>query len=180
MITLALGLALAATPHDDEPRASRAAPPSPPAAAAPTASAAAAALVVDGAWIRQPPPGAKMLGGYLRVKNPGTTAIKVVAASTSLSPRAELHTHLKIDGMMKMRQVPFIEVPAGGEVVLAPGGLHLMVMQLPAVPKEGDVVDVTLTLEDGRTVTFKAPVAKEAPQAAPPASPPSTPAPSGW
>jgi copper(I)-binding protein len=52
-----------------------------------------------------------------------------------------------------------------------------MVMQLPAVPKEGDVVDVTLTLEDGRTVAFKAPVAKEAPSAAKPAP---APAPSGW
>jgi periplasmic copper chaperone A len=170
MITLALGLALAST---SPPPAST----SP--ATATTTAPAAAALVFDGAWIRQPPPGAKMLGGYLRLQNPGTTAVKVVSATTSLSPRAELHTHLKVDGLMKMRQVPFIEVPAGGEVVLAPGGLHLMVMQLPAVPKEGDVVDVTLTLEDGRTVTFKAPVLKEAPKpAAPP--PAATPAPSGW
>jgi copper(I)-binding protein len=175
MITLALGLALATTPPPPAPT-----PPSTPPAV--TTTAPAAALVVEGAWIRQPPPGAKMLGGYVRLKNPGTTAVKVVAAQTSLSPRAELHTHLKIDGMMKMRQVPFIEVPAGGEAVLEPGGLHLMAMQLPAVPKEGDVVDVTLTLEDGRTVAFKAPVQKEAPpkEAAKPTSPPPAPAPSGW
>lgn len=169
MITPALALALASTSP----------PPSstPPVTVATTAPAAA--LVVDGAWIRQPPPGAKMLGGYLRLKNPGTTAVKVVSATTSLSPRAELHTHLKVDGVMRMRQVPFIEVPADGEVVLAPGGLHLMVMQLPAVPKEGDVVNVTLTLEDGRTVTFQAPVLKEAPKPAAPA-PAASPAPSGW
>lgn len=184
MIALALGLALAATP----PPTTTTTTPAPPTTTAPNTAAptttASAALVVDGAWIRQPPPGARMLGGYLRLKNPGSTAVKVVSASTSLSPRAELHTHLKIDGMMKMRQVPFIEVPAGGEVVLAPGGLHLMVMQLPAVPKEGDVVDVTLTLEGDRTVAFKAPVRKEAPpkEAAKPTSPPPapTPAPSGW
>jgi len=124
-----------------------------------------------------------MLGGYVRLKNPGSAVVKVVSATTSLSPRAELHTHLKVDGMMKMRQVPFIEVPAGGEVVLAPGGLHLMVMQLPAAPKEGDVVDVTFTLEDGRTVAFSAPVLKEAPKPAAPVpalAPVPAPAPSGW
>ena len=169
MITLALGFALATTSPAPAP-----APP-PVSATAP----AAAALVVDGAWIRQPPPGAKMLGGYVRLKNPGSSAVKVVSATTSLSPRAELHTHLKVDGMMKMRQVPFIEIAAGGEVVLAPGGLHLMVMQLPSTPREGAIVDVALTLEDGRTVAFKAPVLKEAPRSSssPPWSPPPSPAP---
>jgi copper(I)-binding protein len=155
MITLALGFALAATSPAPTPT---------PQPAPATAPAAAAALVVDGAWIRQPPPGAKMLGGYVRLKNPSSSVVKVVSAATSLSPRAELHTHLKVDGMMKMRQVPFIEIAAGGEVVLAPGGLHLMVMQLSSTPNEGAVVDVTLTLDDGRTVAFKAPVLKEAPK----------------
>lgn len=126
------------------------------------------ALTADRAWIRLPPPGAKMLAGYVVLRNPGAEALKVTGVSTSLSPRAELHTHVMEAGLMKMRQVPFIEVPAHSEVRMQPGGLHIMVMKLASPPKEGDVVDVTLTLEDGRKVALKATVYKEEPVTPPP------------
>ena len=124
---------------------------------------APASLSVDRAWIRLPPPGAKMLAGYVRLRNSGGTAAKVTGVSTSLSPLAELHTHVLEGGLMKMRQVSLIEVPAGGEVQMQPGALHVMVMKLASPPKEGEVVDVTFTLEAGATVTLKATVLKEAP-----------------
>jgi copper(I)-binding protein len=50
---------------------------------------------------------------------------------------------------MKMRQVPGIDIKAKGEAVLKPGGLHIMMIDLKAAMKEGDVVPMTLTFDDG-------------------------------
>jgi copper(I)-binding protein len=155
------------------------APTAPPTSIAPGPLAQTAGpLVVEDAWVRLPPPGATMCAGYLRLKNPGDVALQVVGAQTSMSARAELHTHLKVDGVMKMRPVPFIEVPAHGEVTLAPGGLHLMLMEPKRTPTEGELVDVVFSLKDGRAVSFRAVVRREAPppsSSAPPSSPSATP-----
>lgn len=174
VVITSLGLAGQAPSSPSAP-----APSSPPAPAPTAQLPAAPVLVAEGAWIRQPPPGAKMLGGYMRLKNPGPTPRKIVGVTTSLSSRAELHNHQNVDGVMKMRQVSVIEVPAGGEVVLQPGGLHLMVMQLQTTPKDGDTVSVVLQLEDGASVAMKVQVRREPPTPVVPATP--VPAsPSGW
>ncbi len=51
-------------------------------------------------------------------------------------------------GVMKMRAVPFLELLAGKPVELKPGGYHVMLMDLKGQVKEGDVVSVTLIIED--------------------------------
>jgi copper(I)-binding protein len=141
---------------------------SPPAPTTTSAPVKADSLVIEDAWIRLPPPGATMFAGYLRMKNPGDVALQVVGAQTSVSARAELHTHLKVDGVMKMRPVPVIDVPAHGEVTLAPGGLHLMLMEPKRTPTEGELIDVVLTLKDGRVVPCRAAVRREAPSSSSP------------
>jgi copper(I)-binding protein len=65
-------------------------------------------------------------------------------------------------GMMKMRAIPQIALPAGKPVTLGPGGYHVMLMDLAQPLKEGETVPVTLTFadKDGRRTTqdVKAPV----------------------
>jgi copper(I)-binding protein len=51
-----------------------------------------------------------------------------------------------------MRHVEALEVPAGGEVTLAPGGLHLMLMRPRAAVEAGGAIEVELSLGDGRTL----------------------------
>jgi len=86
-------------------------------------SAFAADLEITGAWARATPPGAKNGGAYLTVVNHGP-ADKLVAAGGTVAARIELHSHTMEGGVMKMRQVPFIDVPMHGQAVLKPGGIH--------------------------------------------------------
>jgi len=72
----------------------------------------------------------------------------------------ELHTHLHEGGVMKMRPVASIDVKAKGEALLQPGGLHVMLIDLKAPMKEGDIVPITLTLDDGSTKQVEAKVVR--------------------
>lgn len=115
--------------------------------------------VVD-PWVRLPPPGARNTGAFLTLRNAGPGDARVVKASNPASRVTELHTHLEEVGVMKMRPVPFIEVKAGAETVLKPGGLHVMLIDLLAPLKEGEVLALTLVFEDGSSTVVQAPVRK--------------------
>lgn len=67
------------------------------------------------------------------------------------------------DMPMTMRQVQSIDIPAGGEVVLEPGGLHLMLLDLPDPLEEGETFDLTLTTDAGDEITVPVEVRSEAP-----------------
>jgi copper(I)-binding protein len=55
--------------------------------------------------------------------------------------------------MMQMKPVEKIEIPAGGQVVLEPGGYHIMLISLKKALNPGDSIDVTLTFEEGDPIT---------------------------
>jgi copper(I)-binding protein len=105
-------------------------------------------LEISGAWARATPPGAKVGGGYLTVQNHGA-ADKLVGVSGTAAQRIELHAHSMEGGVMKMRQVPAIDVPMHGKVSLQPGGYHIMFIGLKAPFKAGDMVMLTLKFEKG-------------------------------
>lgn len=63
-----------------------------------------------------------------------------------------------MSGMMTMRQVPSIEVPADGSVELKPGGLHIMLLDVKKTLAVGDTIEVTLTFENAGEVTATAEV----------------------
>lgn len=138
LLSIAAALALAAEP---------AAPPAP-------------TVTVTNAWVRLPPPGTKTTGAFMLLTNGSRADRKLVSASNPASRVTELHTHLNEGGVMKMRQVPAMEVKAGGTTELKPGSLHVMLIDLLATLKEGDVVPLTLTFDDGSTVEVKALVKK--------------------
>lgn len=92
------------------------------------------------------------------LRNKGATPLKLVKASNPASKVTELHAHLNEGGVMKMRQVPFIEVPAKGEAILKPGSLHVMLIDVIQPLKEGEQIVLTLGLEDGTSLAVPAPV----------------------
>ena len=53
-----------------------------------------------------------------------------------------------------------VEIKAGGEALLQPGGLHIMMIDLKAPMKEGDVVPITLSFDDGSSKQFDAKVVR--------------------
>lgn len=124
------------------------------------AAGAADSVTVIDPYVRMAPPNAPATGAFMVLKNAGGKDAKVIKADNSASRITELHTHLNEGGVMKMRQVPAIEIKAGGETKLAPGGLHVMMIDMKAPLKEGDTVAITLTFDDGSSKKVEAPVKK--------------------
>lgn len=106
-------------------------------------------ISVGDPYVRQAPPGAMATGAFMTIRNSGKQEVRIVSASNPASAVTELHTHLNEGGVMKMRQVKDILVPAGGEAVLKPGGLHVMLIDMKGPLSAGDTVPITLKLEDG-------------------------------
>lgn len=121
---------------------------------------AADSVTVQDPYVRLAPPNAPATGAFMVIRNGGDKDVKVVKASNPASKVTELHTHLNEGGVMKMRPVPAIEVKAKGEAVLKPGGLHVMLIDLKAPMKEGDVVPITLSFDDGSSKQVDAKVVR--------------------
>lgn len=122
-------------------------------------------VTVHEPYVRLAPPNAPATGAFMVIRNGGNKDVKVVKAANPVSKITELHTHLNEGGVMKMRPVPAIDIKAGGEAVLKPGSLHVMLIDLKAPMKEGDVVPITLTFDDGSSKQVDAKVVR--PVAAP-------------
>ena len=106
------------------------------------------ALEISQPWARATPPSAPAGGGFLKITNTGTTPDRLISASSPGADIVQVH-EMKMDGsIMRMREVEKgLEIPAGGSVVLSPGGYHLMMMGLKAPFKQGASVPVTLVFE---------------------------------
>lgn len=98
------------------------------------------------------PAGAKNGAVFMVIKNNLDGDIKLVGAKSSVANSAEIHTHKKVDGMMMMTQVDAIDLPKNAEVILAPGGLHIMLMGLKKPLNFGDSIDLTLQFSSGKSV----------------------------
>ncbi|GAB3342732.1 copper chaperone PCu(A)C [Marilutibacter aestuarii] len=115
-------------------------------------------ITVSAAWSRAMPPGARVGGGFMTIRNRGDRDDRLVSLSSPAADSVDVHEMREVDGMMQMRPLTDgLVIPAGGEVVLEPGGYHLMFMQ-PVQPfVEGDAIDVTLVFEHAgeRQVAFE-------------------------
>ncbi|MFO7954891.1 copper chaperone PCu(A)C [Thioalkalivibrio sp.] len=105
-------------------------------------------------WIRLMP--GDMTGGYFVLHNHGERDYRIVAADAPISEGVELHEHAHVDGVMRMRQVDALEIPAGESLVLEPGGLHLMFIGLHEPLTAGDWIPVILEFDDGGTMEIHA------------------------
>lgn len=105
-------------------------------------------------WSRATPNGAKVAAGYLKLKNDGSEADRLISVTSDISGRAEIHEmSVSAEGVMTMRPLTDgVEIPAGGAVELKPGGVHLMFLDLKSGPKEGERFKGTLTFEKSGTV----------------------------
>jgi copper(I)-binding protein len=110
---------------------------------------------VTNAWARASAKSAKAGAAYLTLENAGDAADKLVSASTPVSGRAELHTHIKDGNVMRMREVQHIEVGPHAKVSLKPGGLHVMLMDLKGPLEKGSHFPLTLVFEKAGPVTVE-------------------------
>lgn len=122
------------------------------------AQQAAEKVSVDGPWVRLNAPGTQVTGAFMVIKNAADKEIKVVKAESPAAKVTELHDHINDGGVMKMRQIPSVAIKAKGEATLKPGSLHVMLIDLKAPLKEGDMVPITLGFDDGSSKKIEAKV----------------------
>ena len=125
----------------------------------------AQAVEVQGAWARATVPGQKATGAYMILT--AATGAKLISASSPAAGAVEVH-EMKMEGdIMRMRALPLgLELPAGRAVDLAPGGYHIMLMDLKGALAKDSVVPLTLWFKDAKGVEsrleLKLPVAARA------------------
>ena len=111
------------------------------------------AIEIGQPWTRATPPTAESGGGYLVLKNTGTTPDRLIAVKSPAADKVEIH-EMKMDGnIMRMREVEKgIEIPPGATVELKPGGFHVMFMGLKAPFAKDAKVPATLVFEKAGSI----------------------------
>lgn len=104
----------------------------------------AAGIVVSGAWVRAVPPVSKNSAGYLVIDNRSERDDALIGARVANARVTELHEMVRDGDSMTMRRHDEIAVPAGGKATLAPGGLHLMLIDLQRPLQVGEKLDGVL------------------------------------
>jgi copper(I)-binding protein len=112
-------------------------------------------LVISQAWSRATPNGAKIAGGYLAIENKGTLPDRLVGGAAEIAGKLEIHEMAMNNGVMTMRPLDKgLVIEPGKTVKLAPGGYHLMIMDLKGPLKQGDKVPLTLEFEKAGKATL--------------------------
>jgi len=111
-------------------------------------------IAVSNAWARATAGEGTTGAAYLTLTDSGA-ADQLTGASTPVAGMAHLHETLNANGVMEMRDVGSIALPTGKAVTLAPGGYHLMLMDLRHALKAGDSFPLTLTFAHAAPVTVQ-------------------------
>jgi periplasmic copper chaperone A len=115
-------------------------------------------IAIDDARVGQPTgPNAAL---YLTATSEGETD-RLVAASTDVAAGVEIHQTTTEDGVMSMQRIDGLDLPAGESLVLEPGGLHLMLLDVVRLDV-GAVIEVTLIWETAGEMTVEAEVVEPA------------------
>ena len=123
---------------------------------------------IKNAWVRTAVPGQSATGAFMTIIH--KDGARLVRAASPVAGVTEIH-EMKMDGdVMKMRALPFgVDLPAGRAVDLAPGGYHIMLLDLKGALAKDSVVPLTLWFKDAKGVEsqleLKLPVAARAPHA---------------
>lgn len=121
------------------------------------ASAAESAIAVTDAWARAPLLPGRPAAAYFVIEN-GGSADRLVEVRSDAAGRTEIHNHVHEDGVMKMRKLDGVDIPAAGKVTFEPRGYHVMLFEPRSELREGAEIPVTLVFEHAGEITVTAPV----------------------
>ncbi len=122
--------------------------------------AAEQTLKFEDAWIRATPPGAMMTAGFGRLLNQTDLELEITAYTSPAYGDVSLHRTVIENGVSRMEEVPGLSIPPGGEVVLAPGAYHLMLMMPTQTSGPQDRVVLQIEEAGGQKFSFELPVEK--------------------
>lgn len=99
----------------------------------------------EDAWVREAPPSAAAMAGYMTLVNPSGETLTLVGASSPQFGEVQMHVIVTDDdGLTKMQQVMKLEIAPKGKLAFAPGSTHLMLMQPKQPLKAGAPVEIVL------------------------------------
>ena len=108
-----------------------------------------AELEISNPWIKNLPPSVPVRAGYMTLHNPQSKTVSIVSLSSDAFGSIEIHQTIAQDGMMRMEQVTALKIEPDSTVQLAPGGLHLMMMNPGEPTRIGDAIEIRILFEDG-------------------------------
>jgi copper(I)-binding protein len=117
-------------------------------------------LHIHDPWIKEAPPNATVLGAYMTIENHENKKFIITQITSPLFKKVEIHKSVTKDGMTTMEQRKRIVIHANKSFILQPGDYHLMLIKPTKPLKHGDLVPLTFTLENGKTIIAKAKVKK--------------------
>jgi len=127
-------------------------------------SAAESKMNVSHAWVKEAPPNAEALAGYMDLQNQSSQAQTLLGARSTNFKSVMLHKTVSKGGMTHMNHSPRIGIPAGTTMQFSPGQYHLMLMNPKKTLQQGDQVEVLLEFQGGLVLPVKFKVSKERPQ----------------
>lgn len=104
-----------------------------------------AQVSVSDAWIRATVQQQKVTGAFFQIRS--STDARLLEVQSAAAGSTEIHEMKMENNVMKMRQLDYLDLPAGKQVELKPGSFHLMLMDLKMQIKVGDVIPLTLIIE---------------------------------
>lgn len=132
------------------------------------AVAIAAPPTANQPWLRATPPGVTTAAAYAQLEGHGT-ADRLIEARSDSAERVEIHTHVHDNGLMTMKRIDALAVPAAGVARLIPGADHLMLIGLHRALTPGSSVTIKLVFERSGEIEVSFPVIDA--RAEPPATP---------
>jgi periplasmic copper chaperone A len=103
-------------------------------------------LTIGHPWARATPGAVKNSAAFFTIENKGS-ADKLIGVTGDVAREIQIHTMITEAGVMKMREIKSLDVPANGKTELKPGGLHIMLIGLKEGLKDGSKFPLTLKFE---------------------------------
>lgn len=113
-------------------------------------------IQIQDPWVQAAPPGAKVLAGYLEIKNTGKKQRVLTGASSPAFGQIGIHRTVMHGDMAHMEHLNELPIPPNASVVFQPGGLHFMLMDAKKSLHVGDQVSMTLTFSNGEKISVTA------------------------
>jgi periplasmic copper chaperone A len=112
-------------------------------------------MVVAQPWSRPTPPVATVGVAYFSMTNVGPKADSLIAISSPIARKVEIHESRTVQGMVQMRAVASVECPPGATVKIEPGGLHVMLLDLSRPLAAGTEFPLSLRFRDAGVLTVQ-------------------------
>ena len=111
-------------------------------------------ITIGHPWARATPGAVKNSAAFMVFDNKGT-ADKLIGVSGDIAKDIQIHSMITEAGIMKMREIKSLDIPANGKVELKPGGFHVMLIGLKDGLKEGAKFPLKLKFEKAGEVTVQ-------------------------